>query len=453
VSQAQKIPQICYEQFNSVRNFVNDVISKYKSLSNWGKPIFTDEVQVACILWVNERMGVGLQIIANMLGVDKTTLYKLVKRIEEAGKFNIFDIQSKAIVSVQKSKADLLNMVDELLQPKAKVIISDLMESSIVRIFITSEIRKRAKVRGHKPILSDRDKADTLRVVKLLMQYFAKAGKPTNPDVWSEHDVKLALFDIFNNDYTKIRRAMKALRRVPEWSNWFKGEVGAETSYIKPVVRFLTYEQYLLLKRLWREGRLSDSEFLVLWLHLTCGCREGWKAEGVTDKTLLEGCQSSLTGLKWEKLQYVANTWVLEVYESKTSKWWSCDLGWLDPEPISTLLKFKKGGGSIIEAITGLKTVGGFKKWYSDVLEKGSEMLKLPYKLVPHDLRRSHISILAELGVPLEIAVSGHMDFGVGWEDLKTAVVFYLRFSKYVKQKVMEEITKRKREIEALLSS
>jgi hypothetical protein len=37
---------------------------------------------------------------------------------------------------------------------------------------------------------------------------------PTNPDVWNEQDVKLALFEIFNNDYTKIRRAMKALRRV-----------------------------------------------------------------------------------------------------------------------------------------------------------------------------------------------------------------------------------------------
>jgi hypothetical protein len=84
------------------------------------------------------------------------------------------------------------------------------------------------------------------------------------------------------------------------------------------------------------------------------------------------------------------------------------------------------------------------------VLEKISKLLNLPFKLVPHDMRRSHISILAELGVPLEIAVSGHMDFGVGWEDLKTAVVFYLRFSRYVKQKVMEQINQRKKEIETL---
>jgi hypothetical protein len=52
-------------------------------------------------------------------------------------------------------------------------------------------------------------------------------------------------------------------------------------------------------------------------------------------------------------------------------------------------------------------------------LKKISNLLGLGFTLVPHDMRRSHISILAELGVPLEIAVSGHMDFGVGWEDLK----------------------------------
>jgi hypothetical protein len=57
MSQTQnKIPQICYEQFNQVRNFVNDIIAKYKSLSNWGKPIFTSELQVACIVWCNERL-------------------------------------------------------------------------------------------------------------------------------------------------------------------------------------------------------------------------------------------------------------------------------------------------------------------------------------------------------------------------------------------------------------
>jgi hypothetical protein len=337
-----KIPNVCYEQFNQVRNFVNDVITKYKSLSNWGKPVFTSEMQIACMIWVNERLGVGLQVIANMLGLDKTTLYKLVKKIEETGKFNIYDINTKTIVTIQKSKYDLLNIVDEALQPKAKVVISDLMESSIIRNFLTATLPKKAKTRGHRPILPERAKKETLRVVNLLIEYFSKVGKPTNPDIWSEQDVKLALFEIYNNDYSKIRRAMKALRRVPEWFGWFKGEIGAETSYIKPVMRLMTYAQYLQLKRLWGEGKLEDAEFLIPHLHITCGCREGWGAEGVTEKTPLEECNSSLVGLKWEKLQFVSGSWILEIYESKTGKWWYCDLSWLDPEPIEVLLKYRK---------------------------------------------------------------------------------------------------------------
>jgi len=80
-------------------------------------------------------------------------------------------------------------------------------------------------------------------------------------------------------------------------------------------------------------------------------------------------------------------------------------------------------------------------------LRRISKLLELPFELKPHDLRRSHISILAELGVPMEYAISGHMDFGVGWEDAKTALVFYLRFSKYTKQLLMQKIEETKKKI------
>jgi hypothetical protein len=70
-----------------------------------------------------------------MLGIDKTTLYKLTKRIDEQGQFNIFDVNTKTIVTIKKSKYDLLQLVDQELQPKAKVIIGDILESSIIREF------------------------------------------------------------------------------------------------------------------------------------------------------------------------------------------------------------------------------------------------------------------------------------------------------------------------------
>jgi integrase len=446
----KSIPQICQEQLASVKNFVSDIIAKYRSLANWGKPIFTSEMQVACVLWSNEKLGIGLQEIANWLGVDKTTLYKLVKRVEEQGRFNIFNVDTKTIVTITMSKADLVEMVEKALQPRAKVVISDIMESSIVREFLAKDVEKRAKVLGHKPTLTERSKKEVLRVVKRLIEYFTKNGMATNPDVWDEKAVEKALYDVFNNDYAKIRRAMIALRRVPQWSKWFEGKIGAVTKFITPKLKYITYEHYLKLKDAWKNGNLTTAEFLTLWLHLTIGCREGYQAEGVTDASKLDDVNTSLVGLRWERFYQIGDAYVIQVYESKTGKTWTCDMTWLDPEPINELLKYRKEKGSIIASITGFETVGRFIKWYRKVLEKVSELLGLEFTLTPHDIRRSHISILAELGVPLEIAVSGHMDFGVGWEDLKTAVVFYLRFSRYVKQKVMETIMARKKEIEAL---
>jgi len=448
-----KIPQICYEQFNQVRNFVNDIIAKYKSLSNWGKPVFTSEMQIACMIWVNERLGIGLQVIANMLGLDKTTLYKLYKKIEETSKFNIYDINTKTIVTIQKSKLDLLQLVEETLQPKAKVVISDLMESAIIREFIAKPIKKRKKVAGHPDTLSDREKAKAMTVVRKLFQYFVEKSMATNPDVWTEDDVEKALFEIYRNDFAKVRRSMKYLRMIPAWSKWFEGKIGAEDKFANPIPRHITYEHYLEIKDLWKRGVLTDEEFLTIWLHLTTGAREGWNTLTQTESTNLEDAISSLVGIKWEKLHYVGGTWILEVYESKTAKSWSVDLSWLDSEPIEILIKkYRKERGSIIESITGLKKIGEFKDFYVKTLEKISELLNLGFKLVPHDIRRSHLAILAEFGVPLEVACGGLMDLGVGWEDLKTAFKFYLRYSRYAKQKVYETITTRKKEIEAIVS-
>jgi Phage integrase family. len=159
--------------------------------------------------------------------------------------------------------------------------------------------------------------------------------------------------------------------------------------------------------------------FLPLWLHLVSGSREGWETLTQTASTSLEDAISSLVGIKWEKLHYVGGTWILEIYESKTAKTWTVDLSWLDSEPIETLLKYRKDKGSIIASITGCKTVGEFREFYTKVLRKVSQLLNLGFELKPHDIRRSHLAILAEFGVPLEVACGGLMDLGVGWEDLK----------------------------------
>jgi Phage integrase family. len=184
----------------------------------------------------------------------------------------------------------------------------------------------------------------------------------------------------------------------------------------------------------------------VLWLHITTGAREGWGSEAVKLSDPLDNVNTSLIGLKWENLEFTADTVILKVYEHKTQKTWTTDLSWLDKEIVPIFLKYKRDKGNIIKTLTGCKTVKQIKNYYEKLVKKISTLLELPFELTPHDMRRSHISILAELGVPMEISCGGLLDFGVGWENLDTALIFYTRFSRYAKQKLLElaEIRKKK---------
>jgi len=47
------------------------------------------------IYYVNAKLGIGLNQLADMIGVDKTSLYKLVRRIEEEHRVAITDPSTK----------------------------------------------------------------------------------------------------------------------------------------------------------------------------------------------------------------------------------------------------------------------------------------------------------------------------------------------------------------------
>jgi len=113
--------------------------------------------------------------------------------------------------------------------------------------------------------------------------------------------------------------------------------------------------------------------------------------------------------------------------------------------------RFRRSKGSIIKDILrydglNITTVGEFEKWYKKTLRKIIKLLGYNYDFKPHDMRRTHISVLAELGVPLELAVSDKLPLGVGWDDLKTAVLFYLRFSKTTWERVLRIVNEGKKE-------
>ncbi|RLF07199.1 MAG: hypothetical protein DRJ60_03245 [Thermoprotei archaeon] len=437
------IPKDLEKRLFEIRDRVREIQKTYGSLARWGRPFLFDKEEVAMIIWLNEKMSVSLDELAKLLFVDKTALYRIRKKIEEQGLVSIYNKETNKVEQVQLTLQDCIAITEGLLEAKAKTTITDVTQSKIIQDFLTRPIRKRSIIAGHEVFLSDRDKAQIIRIVQRIMDYMREKGiQPLNPDFWNEDQVLQVIERMYQEgviSQEQKRRWMIKLRAIPAFKNWFEGLMGAATKFAKPVERVIFYKDYLKVKEFWRQGKLTEQEFLVFALHLATRAREGW--ESGND---LEDAKSSLCGLKWENVSWRGDfredSITIKIYEHKTNKWWYCDPSWLDVEISQLLRKYAREKGSIIASITKLKSIKDFENWYKRTLRKISKLLELPFTLSPHDIRRSGLSILAELGVPLEIACSDRLALGVGWEDLKTAYVYYLRFSKTTKERVLREI-------------
>lgn len=426
----------------SVRKRTLALVKQYKSLSNYGRPVFESIDEVSVVYYLSEKLNIGLNQLSSYLGLDKTTLYGIVKKIKEKNLVSITDPESKKVKTVNVRPEELLAIAEEKLNVTSKTKVRDPLQSSLIKEFMSSDIERLAN-RDRRTYYNEREKLESVKAVSYLMNIAESLNLPTNPDYWSK-EILLKMLDTIQNP--KKRIIIKKLRRIPQFRNWLEGYVGAEKKYVNPKMSVLFYENYLKLKELYRNGDIKEQDFLIVWLHITTGAREGYSSENVKLSDDLESVNTSLIGLKWENLEKMGESWILKIYEHKTAKIWTCDLSWLDPEILPILLKYRKDKGSIIKTLTGLKTVSEFEKYYRNLLKDISQKLNLEFTLTPHDLRRSHISILAELGIPLEIAVSGLMDFGVGWEDLSTALIFYTRFSKHKKESLLKELRERQKQ-------
>ena len=430
-----------------IRDRISQLKEKFGSLSKWGRPYFYSVKEIAIVYYLNSKLNISLDRLAGFFNVDKTALYKLVRKIEENNEVSYFDPQENTVKTVKVTPEQLIQLAEGEIETVSKQKITDPFQSNIIKKFIENPIPKRSKIAGKPTLLSDSDKRDTLRVVKKLIDYFNSKDMISNPDFWDQQTVETALWEIYNNDPKKVMRAKILLRRIPEFSSWFKGSIGAVTKYIDPKLSVLFYKDYLKIKELYKQNAITEGEFIVIWLHITTGSREGYTLYTPSQPLDDPNVNSSLIGLRFENMTKVGDTYIIKIYESKTNKTWTCDLSWLDNEALEIFLKYSREKGNIVKSLLGVETVGEFVKKYTSLLKRISKLLNLPYTLKPHDLRRSHISILAELGIPLEYAVSGHFDFGVGWEDLKTAVYFYLRFSRYTKEILKKQMETRKKEI------
>jgi integrase len=455
----EQIPTPIQKVFSQISDRIRNLIKQYRSLANYGRPYVEDLKEVAVIYYCNAKLNIGLNQIADFLGVDKTSLYKLVKRIEDEHRVAITDPSTKKVTVIDVTPDQLISIVEnEILQVQAKQRVADPFASSIIRKFWESNVERQAKT-SERLYYNEREKKDTIRVVREVMNYILnnKPDVPSNPDFWTREILISVIQELWKDPYERYNY-VKLLRRIPEFRTLLKGLQGAYLRVIRgrEKLTVIFYSDYLKLKELWKNGVLSDSEFLLVWLHIVTGAREGWGSEDVTsEKQDIDDVRTSLIGLKWENLEFVGSTPVLKIYENKTRTWWRCDLTWLDQEVAEYFVKkYYKPSGSIIKTLLNKDklAVAEFAKWYYKTLRKISKLLELQFTLKPHDMRRSHISILAELGVPMEVSCGGLLDFGVGWEDLKTALVFYTRFSRYAKAKIFESMNERKREIESLLA-
>jgi hypothetical protein len=444
------IPQALEKVIKQIAERVSQLKRQYKSLANYGRPYIEDIKEIATIYYLNEKLNIGLNVLADMIGVDKTSLYKTVQKIKEKNEVVITNPKTKKIETIAISPAELINIVEaDILNVTSRQRIVDPMQSSIIKEFWEKDIERMTQKPGFPTYYSEREKLQTIREVEKIMQYLANKGEVSNPDYWTKELLVKTLEELYP-DARERRIKIKILRRIPHFRSWLEGKVGAEKHHIVPKTSCIYYEDFLKLKELYRKGELKEEEILVIWLHVTTGAREGWSTLELKYKDIysvdIEDARSSLVGLKWESFEAP----ILKVYESKTNKVWTTDLRWLDEELYQVFLKYRRDKGSIVKTLTGIKTVGEFRDWYSDLLKKVSKLLKLNFVLKPHDMRRSHISILAELGVPLEYSLSGNLDFGVGWEDVSTALIYYLRFSRYTKIKLFEMMQSRKAEISSI---
>ncbi|RLG82787.1 MAG: hypothetical protein DRO40_06625 [Thermoprotei archaeon] len=480
------IPKPLSQIVFSLRDRVLAIKKVYGSLSKYGYPIFQNEIEVYAIAYLMKEYGLSASEIAKETGIDRSTFYRLMRRIEEGKPIRIWKDGEFESIKVDYGKAK--EVIEELISPKAKKWIKNPTESECIQSFIKNPV-KMHKASKHGILYSKHDVVKTILYIRKLLDYIYRNRRkirekynidlPNNPDLWNkEHEdiVYQVINDYVEEEFSdpqkrlyNKRTIMQMLKRIPKFREWFKGRIGAVKSVVVPKEATLYYEHYLKLKRLANESNNKELKafYLIASLHIETGAREGWSSlerKGIKIwKVDLDSdiVNTSLIGIKWEHAIWGVNGELIgfKVYEEKTKKIWELRISWLDKELHEELKKVyewasKKGIKSVVKSILlyyGINgrsswSVNSFKNWYSKWCKKLRELLNLPWDMTPHRLRSAHISILAELRIPMELALQ-NTGFGVGWEDINTAMLFYLRFSKNLINDYLNEAEKIKARI------
>ena len=490
----EELPGEVKSILHRVKERIDNIKRSYGSLQRYGKPPFDSIEELAVVYWLVKNKT-DYRSLAKYLGIQHVSVYRWVKAIEEKGAIRIGDER------VEVDPQQLLQLVGDMITPKARRWLKDVIDSATIQEFIQNPV-KRQKSSKHGMFYTKSQVKKAVTTVDRLARYIkenqdllrrlTKQEPTNNPDLWTEDFIRTVIdnycVSMYRDGFEQLRcrRNMKlALRMIPRFRDWFSGEIGTVRQVVRPKESTLFYEHYLKLKKLARES--GDPELTAFWLiaglHIESGAREGWGSvenqlerleaqgvkiagvKGLADIDLDdEIANTSLIGIRWSRALWGPDGRLqgFEIYEEKTKKYWRLAFPWLDEDLHRELEKVyaetakPKGIDSVVKSIlvhyriklNGSSTrisIEDFRRWYTRKVKELSELLELPWTLTPHRLRSAHIAILAEFRIPMEMALSDS-GFGVGWEDATTAVIFYLRFSKallqdYIRQ--AEEIKKR----------
>lgn len=472
---------------NSLKDRIQSLVSTYGSLAKAGRSPFESLEEVAVIYKLISN-GVSYGELAKFLGVNKVSIYRWSKSLEQ-GKIAIYNKQKGVTETVEVSKEKLNEILEKISKAKAKKHLKVVTDSKKLQEFVKKPV---AIQRSRKRFYTKKEVEETLEAFQDVADYI-KANQeklkqrygidiPSNPDYWANNpevfeeiitDVVLTMcLEQDPSQGIKFNRCKAKyfgrMKRVKEFRNWFVGMIGRVTNRIERKEATLYLKDVYRLRKIVEESNDKDLEafYWCAILHITTGSREGW--ESIKNKVLQlesqgielpkkyekpwsldlddEFVDTSLIGIKWKNvLVDPRQRRVLEIkiFERKTRKWAVCKyLDLIDERLPYKLYEFyeyarKHNIQSVVKTIVkyyGLVrenkvTVNWFKNWYTRHCSKLKKMLQLPWNINPHRLRSAHVSILAELRIPLELVLDHDVGFGVGWDDLTTAKVFYLRIS------------------------
>jgi len=460
--------------------------------ANW-RPLWERVEEIALAYYMQKE---NRSLTAKLLGISEKTLERLNKAVEVDHQVPVYDPSRKAVVKLDVKPEDLIKLiqkpsenVEELLEKYEKLKEKKILtQFTVIRDFINNPVRIKQKSR--KTHYNIAQVQETLNAIAEILMYL-KANRekyrvPLNPDLWTkEHEIELvrAIEDLCREKGYVTEKKLLAcrasyfmrIRRIERYYRigLFDGMVGRVLKRVEPRMEFMSLEQYKKLYDHYVKSVDNDYRawFEIMSLHLLLGSREGYgsveskiyyEMNGTHEKLKSidlddEIIETSLIGVKWSNVIFTQdNDIMVKVYESKTGETWSLNSCWIGEWFVKILrerYEYAKQHNikSVVKTILmyyniNATTITSFEKWYQARTKAYTKRI-IGVELTPHRIRASHISILYELGVPLELSAY-KTGFGVGWADLSTAVEFYWRLTS---QRIKEYVDRAREKISKTL--